>query len=97
MKRSFELTCDDVKLILNAIGFMPDYVHVAVSIPATVTLSGTVRRLKGASSNAVIKFGDRSETGQFSWQGECGALIFGDQALPFVVEYVNNQLQRHAE
>lgn len=97
IRRSFDLTCDDLKLIPHAVGFMPDHLHVAVSIPPSVTLSESVRRLKGASSHAVNKFIDRTNGQVFSWQGEYGALTFGDLALPYVVTYIQDQARRHAE
>src|SRR5829696_8284905 len=81
IRRSFELTFADLELIPHAVGVMPDHVHLAVSVPPKVVVSEAVRRLKGPSANAVNnRIGaPRAET--FRWQGDNGALSFGDSAL----------------
>ena len=96
VRHSFALTITDLDLIPNAIGVMPDHVHVAVSVPPKIAVAEAVRRLKGASANAVnSRTGEpRGET--FRWQADYGALSFGDSALASVVEYVEHQRGRHA-
>jgi putative transposase len=96
IRRSFELTFADLDVIPHAVGVMPDHVHLAVSIPPKVAVSEAVRRLKGASANAVNarSGGTRSDT--FRWQGDYGVLSFGDSALERVVDYVEHQRDRHA-
>jgi putative transposase len=96
IRRSFELTVSDLDLIPHAVGVMPDHAHVAVSIPPKLAVAEVVRRLKGPSANAVnIRSGEpRSES--FRWQGDYGALSFGDNALERVAEYVAHQAERHA-
>lgn len=91
VERSMRLTNDDLGLVCHAIGFMPDHVHVAVSIPPRHAVSEVMKRLKGASSHAV-----RAEHPAFTWQTEYGALSFGDKALPTVTAYVEQQAERHA-
>lgn len=90
---SIRTTCTDQKVILHAVGVMPDHVHVAVSIPPSVAVSTFVGRLKGASSHAI---NDVSPTLAFAWQAEYGALSFGEKALLDVVAYIRDQAQRHA-
>ena len=96
IRRSFELTYADLDLIPHAEGFMPDHVHLAVSIPPKVAVSEAVRRLKGASANAVNARGDGVRSEDFRWQGDYGAFSFGDSALERVVDYVQNQRELHA-
>jgi len=74
-----------------AIGFMPDHVHVAVSIPPSLAIADVVGRLKGASSHAV------NQEHPFAWQAEYGVLSSGEKSLPDVVAYAENQKARHAE
>src|SRR3712207_4975004 len=81
IRRSFELTYADLDLVPHAVGFMPDHVHVAVSIPPKVAISEAVRRLKGASANAVNSRVESPGAEDFRWQGDYGALSFGDSAL----------------
>jgi putative transposase len=91
VERSMRLTSDDLGLICHAIGFMPEHMHVAVSIPPRHAVSEVMKRLKGDSSHAV-----RAEHPAFTWQTEYGALSFGDRALPTVTAYVQEQAARHA-
>ena len=44
ISRSFDLTCDDLELIVHARGFMPDHVHIAVSIPPKVAQIGLAQQ-----------------------------------------------------
>jgi putative transposase len=96
IRRSFHLTVHDLLLIPHAIGIMPDHVHVAVSIPPKIAVSEAVKRLKGASANAVNHRTGEDRIEPFVWQRDYEALSFGDDALPRVVDYVNHQPQRHA-
>lgn len=65
VNRSFKLTSEDVGIVAHAIGFMPDHVHLSVSIPPTVAITDAVRRLKGASSHGV---GRALPNAGFGWQ-----------------------------
>jgi putative transposase len=96
IRRSFALTFDDLETTPHAIGFMPDHVHVVASAPPKVAPAELVRRLKGASTHAVNFKGDGNSAARFAWQGEYGVLSLGEQALPDVVAYVQDQPSRHA-
>jgi putative transposase len=96
IRRSMDLTFADLDLIPHAVGFMPEHVHVAVSIPPKVALAEAVKRLKGASAHAVNKAAGNGPRSTFGWQAEYGALSFGDNALPRVVAYVERQAEHHA-
>src|SRR5688500_804479 len=97
IRRSFDLTIDDLTLIPHAIGIMPDHVHVAVSIPPKIAVSDAVKRMKGASANAVNNRTTPERIAAFTWQADDGALSFGDNALPRVIDYVTHQAERHAD
>jgi putative transposase len=93
VERSLNSTLDAMHCLRHAIGFMPDHVHVAVSIPPSLAISDVVARLKGASARAVnLAYPAIS----FAWQGDYGALSFGERSLHDVVAYVLNQKERHA-
>jgi putative transposase len=93
--RSFKLTLEDLDIVPHAVGFMPDHVHLAVSIPPRLAVSEVVRRLKGGSSHA-MNHRRTNDLKPFAWQSEYGVLTFGERALPDVADYVRNQKQRHA-
>jgi putative transposase len=92
VERSFHLTSNDVGLIVHAKGFMPDHVHLSVSIPPAIAITEVMRRLKGASSRGV----NRSHGTAFGWQDGYGVLSFGEKSLPRVNAYILNQKGHHA-
>lgn len=96
IRRSISLTLRDLELIPHAVGVMPDHVHVALSIPPKIAVAEAVKRLKGASAHAVNHRGDAPRTVPFGWQTEYGALSFADNALARVVDYIEQQRDRHA-
>jgi putative transposase len=96
LSESFRLTFADLDVVPHAVGFMPDHVHIAVSIPPKIAISDVVRRLKGASSRAMNSDPRRLESSTFAWQDDYGALSFSDKGLDRVIEYVCNQPTVHA-
>ena len=93
IRRSLELTFDDLDAIPHAVGIMPDHMHVVVSAPPKVSPMELVKRMKGASSRRIHKELDPS----FAWQDEYGVFSFSERALPTVRAYVENQRQHHAD
>jgi REP element-mobilizing transposase RayT len=81
--------------IVHSVGGIDDHVHVAVSIPPRLALSDFVGQLKGASAHWVTHVS--GFTMQFGWQADYGALSFGKQALPLVVEYIHAQPEHHRD
>jgi putative transposase len=92
--RSIRTTIAEMSGISFAIGFMPDHVHTAVSVPPSVTISDVVKRMKGASARAVNQ---ATSAHSFGWQPEYGVLSFGEKNLPDVIDYIENQKTRHSE
>ena len=78
-----------------AIGGMDDHVHLAVSIPAKVSVSDFVGQVKGNSSHFVNH--ELCLPYHFGWQAEYGIVTFGQRNLNLVVEYIRHQRQHHAE
>ena len=93
---SLTSTFDDLDVIPHAVGYMPDHVHVVVSVPPKVAVADLVRRMKGASSHAVNSDRRRIEQQTIGWQDEYGVLTLGEKALPGVKSYVENQPIIHA-
>lgn len=77
---------------MNAVA---DHIHVAVRMPPSISISEFVRQIKGASSHAVNNMAEFSEN-KFRWQESYGALTFGQRNLEFVVSYIKDQKQHHA-
>ena len=80
-----------LRILVHAIGSTQDHMHLAVSLPPTLSISDCVRHLKGASSRRV-----NADLHPFAWQAEYGALTVGDRALATVVDYVVRQKEHHA-
>jgi len=81
--------------VLHEIGGTETHVHLAVSIPPTVTISDLVGRLKGASAHYVnVELGRRDK--QLQWQAGYGVVSFGSRDVEWVRRYIRNQRAHHA-
>ena len=79
---------------LRAVGGIDDHVHAALAIEPFVTFSDMVQELKGFSSHEVNR---RLERKVLEWQRGYGVVSFGRAHLEWVVHYVLNQREHHAE
>ena len=96
VERSIRVTCQVHRAVVHAVEIVPDHVHIAVSIPPSVTISTFVGRLNGSASHLLNHADGSGANRSFAWQAEYGILSFGEKALPDVVAYVRNQPARHA-
>ncbi len=83
----------NMKSIIHAVGGTEDHLHLAASVPPSVTLSNFVARLKGSSSHHLNEILEDA----FAWQNGYGVVSFGEKQLKWVTRYVNTQRQHHAE
>jgi putative transposase len=80
---------------VHEIGGIETHVHIAVSIPPTLTVSEFIGQLKGGSSHDVNQaMGRRQKV--LEWQAGYGVVSFGTRDLLWVVEYVRNQREHHS-
>ncbi len=96
VRASIRETATFLRLVVHAIGLMPDHVHVAVSLPPSIPVAEVVRRFKGASSFVLNQTARAGSLSHFAWQSEYGAHTVGPRALADVIAYVDNQPARHA-
>ncbi len=92
---SIAAKAQDMEAMIHAIGGIEDHVHLAVSVPPKIAVARFIGEVKGSSShfaNHVLQLDFK-----FLWQDEYGVLSFGTKNLPFVVNYIRNQRQHHAE
>jgi len=81
-------------MCFHGVGGTNDHVHLVVSVPPTLSISEWIGRMKGESSHFVNhRIANRKV---LAWQSGYGVVSFGTKDLPWVVEYVRNQRQRHA-
>jgi REP element-mobilizing transposase RayT len=87
---------EDWRIVIDAVGCMPDHVHVAASIPPALAVAEVARRWKGLSSHAINqRRRANNHPESFNWQAEYGVHTFGPGALSSVVAYVQNQHEHH--
>lgn len=78
----------------HAIGGTDDHLHIVASVPATLTVSEWIGRLKGGSAHYVNNVIANRKVLQ--WQTGYGVVSFGTQQLPWVTDYVRRQREHHA-
>lgn len=76
-----------------AVGGMPDHIHILASIPATITLSEFVKKIKVWSSKWLKSLGDGYH--DFAWQDGYGAFSVSHSVIPATVNYIANQAEHH--
>ena len=77
----------------HAIGGTDDHVHLAVSVPPTLTISEWIGKLKGASAYYVNN--EVATRKVLEWQSGYGVVSFGTKDLPWLIRYVKNQREHH--
>jgi len=79
--------------MLQAIGGMPDQIHLVVRIKPDVSVSEIVRLVKANSSKWVNE--QAGSAGRFGWQSGYGAFSVSFSQLTAVCEYVERQEEHH--
>ena len=81
--------------IVHAVGGTNNHIHLAVSIPPSISLSEFIGQVKGNSSHFVNH--EIKPDYPFAWQSEYGVVTFGGKQLDVVVKYVKNQRKHHKD
>jgi len=80
---------------IHAIGGIEDHIHLAVTIPPSLTISDWVGQLKGSSSFHINH--EIANRKLLDWQQGYGVVSFGTRDLKWDVRYVRDQKQHHAK
>ncbi len=80
-------------VIVRAVGGTENHIHIAVTVPPTLTPATFVGQIKGASSHSL---NEAFTARDFAWQRGYGVVSFGTRAMDWVVAYILNQKQHHA-
>lgn len=77
------------------VGGTSDHVHIACSLPRTVTVARLVEKIKGSSSRWVKQEFPRCS--QFRWQTGYGVFSLGQSQLKHIVKYIEGQKAHHRQ
>lgn len=84
------------EVFVHEIGGTETHVHLAVTIPPTLTISEWIGQLKGGSAHDINQeAGKRQKVLQ--WQTGYGVVSFGTGDLEWVKQYIRNQKKHHAK
>lgn len=83
-------------IYVHEIGGTETHVHLAMTIPPTVTISELIGELKGSSSHHV-NHQNPTRDKLLQWQTGDGVVSFGTRQMPWVIEYIQNQREHHAD
>jgi putative transposase len=75
------------------VGGTVDHVHIACTLPRTLTVSKLLEELKKSSSAWVKHHDDNLRS--FAWQAGYGAFSLGESQLPQLIRYIDNQDEHH--
>lgn len=96
LTRSIQAICTEERVLVHAIGVMPDHLHLALSIPPRIAIAEFVQRMKGTTSRRFNTTAAKPGLDHFDWQPEYGVLSFGERSFEDIVAYVRNQPEHHA-
>jgi len=75
------------------VGGTEDHVHIACTLPRTLTVSQLLEEIKKSSSKW-MKNQDEANA-DFSWQTGYGAFSLGKSQLPALIRYIDRQPEHH--
>jgi REP element-mobilizing transposase RayT len=75
------------------IGGTDNHVHIACSLPRTLTVSQLLEEIKKPSSQWIKK--QEKGNQDFSWQAGYGAFSLGQSQLPSLIRYIDDQEKHH--
>jgi putative transposase len=81
---------DTPGVFVHEIGGTETHVHIAMTVPPTLTISEYIGQLKGASSHHVNHTNPTKDK-LLEWQSGYGVVSFGTKDLDWVKEYIRNQ------
>jgi len=77
------------QFILNMV---EDHIHLLCSIPPKISVADFVHNIKGSTSHFInANKGEKD----FYWQSGYGALTLSEKGLPFVINYIARQKEKH--
>jgi len=75
------------------VGGPDDHVHIACTLPRTITMAKLVEEIKKPSSIWMKQ--QEGGAPNFSWQAGYGIFSLGQSQLPMILQYIDNQEEHH--
>jgi putative transposase len=85
--------CKTVKSHPFKIGGTENHVHIACSLPRTISVSNLLEEIKSGSSKWMKSKSPRCSL--FAWQAGYGAFSYSPAQLPILINYIENQGEHH--
>jgi len=87
--------CRNNRCAVQAVGGMPDHVHLLIILPTTISLGQLMQQVKGGTSRFIST---QLRPGEwFAWQPNYAVFAVSPSHKERVIRYIQNQKQRHAE
>jgi len=85
--------CTSLNSHAYKIGGTENHVHIACSLPRTITVGNLLEEIKSGSSKWIKTKSSRCST--FAWQGGYGAFSWSQSQLPVLINYIEKQREHH--
>jgi putative transposase len=85
--------CRNIGCHAYRVGGTEDHVHIACTLPRTLTVSKLLEEIKKTSSVWLKKQDDHFRS--FAWQAGYGAFSLGESQLAQLLRYIDNQHDHH--
>jgi len=85
--------CSSVKSCAYKIGGTDNHVHIACTLPRTITVGDLLEEIKTGSSKWMKTKSPRCSS--FAWQTGYSAFSCGQSQLPVLIRYIENQPHHH--
>ncbi|MGV3721917.1 MAG: IS200/IS605 family transposase [Actinomycetota bacterium] len=92
--RQIRHKCQELQVRVHALNAMPDHVHLACTLPTSLSVADAVAGIKGSSAHFITQVVDQGWI--LRWQEGYGALTFAKRDLPTVVAYIDGQKTHHS-
>ena len=89
-----ERKCQDHGVVVLAVNGMPDHVHLACSMPSTMSPTELMQSIKGASSHFINK--EANTESVLGWQRGFAVLTFSRRDMALITNYIKKQKSHHS-
>ena len=85
--------CRSIGCEAYRVGGTEDHIHIACTLPRTLTVSNLLEEIKKSSSSWLKQ--QNGIPASFAWQSGYGVFSVGESQLPTLLRYIDNQKEHH--